>query len=51
LCPIWRSIAGDPPQTEVFLLPLAVMALTLWLLSLPGASDAIAETCAVACMP
>jgi hypothetical protein len=34
LCRIWRSIAGDPPQTEVFLLPLAGLALTLFVLSL-----------------
>ena len=51
LCQIWRSIAGDPPQTEVFLLPLAGLALTLFVLSLPGASDAITEACTVACMP
>ena len=48
---IWRSVVGDPPQTEVFLLPLAGLAFSLFVLSLPGASDAIAEACAVACLP
>jgi hypothetical protein len=51
-----RRIAGDPAQHEdqladILLLPLAGLALSLFLLGLPGTSDAIAAACAVACMP
>jgi hypothetical protein len=53
---IWRRIAGDPAPNEarpvdLLPLPLIALALSLLVLSLPGASDAIAEACAVACLP
>jgi len=56
LCRFWRRVAGDPAQNEdqladILLLPLAGLALSLFLLGLPGTSDAIAAACAVACMP
>ena len=52
----WRRLAGDDGQAEgrivdVFLPPLAGLALSLFLLSLPGASDAVAAACSLACMP
>jgi hypothetical protein len=47
---IWRRVNEDR-LVDILLLPLAGLALSLFLLSLPGASDAIAEACAVACMP
>jgi hypothetical protein len=37
---------------DILILPLAGLALSVWLLgTVPGASDAVAEACAVACMP
>jgi hypothetical protein len=50
LCRIWRHVAEDQ-LVDILLLSLAGLALSLFLSSLPGASDAIAEACAVACMP
>jgi hypothetical protein len=35
----------------VLFLPLAGLALSLFLLSLPGASEAVAAACAIACLP
>jgi hypothetical protein len=50
LCRMWRHVAQDQ-LVVILLLSLAGLALSLFLLSVPGASDAIAEACAVACMP
>jgi hypothetical protein len=46
----WRRVVGrDGEFTSVLLLPLAGLAFSLFLLSTPGASDAVATACA--CMP
>jgi hypothetical protein len=50
LCRIWHRVAQDQ-LVDILPLPLAGLALSLWLLSLPGASNAVAEACAVACLP
>ncbi len=47
---IWHR-ANEDRLVDILLLPLTGLALSLWLLSLPGASDAVADACAVACMP
>jgi hypothetical protein len=50
----WRRFAGDQDETgivDVLFLPLAGLALSLFLLSLPGASEAVAAACAIACLP
>ena len=53
----WRRFAGDPERAtddclaDILLLPLAGLTLSLFVLSLPGASDAIASACSMACMP
>ncbi|HWB50420.1 MAG TPA: hypothetical protein VG651_15020 [Stellaceae bacterium] len=50
----WRRLAGDRGDAavaDVLFLPLAGLALSLFLLSLPGASDAVAAACATACFP
>ena len=50
----WRRVGGRDGEAtiaDVMLLPLAGLALSLFLLSMPGASDAVAETCALACYP
>jgi hypothetical protein len=36
---------------DVLLLPLAGLTFSLFVLSIPGASDAIASACSIACMP
>jgi hypothetical protein len=51
---VWRRLAGEPEEAalaDVLLLPLAGLALSLFLLSLPGAADAVAEACSAACLP
>jgi hypothetical protein len=55
---LWRWLAagstGEIEQDagDVFVLPLAGLAFSLWLLgTIPGASDAIAAACATACLP
>jgi hypothetical protein len=57
ICDVRRRFA-DYPQTrsddglaDILLLPLAGLTLSLFVLSLPGASDAIASACSIACMP
>ena len=55
----WRRFADDPERNthdyclaDILVLPLAGLALSVWLLgTVPGASDAIAAACTVACMP
>jgi hypothetical protein len=54
----WRSFSTDPSRrsacsaADILLLPLAGLALTLWLLgTVPGASDAVSMACSTACMP
>jgi hypothetical protein len=50
----WRRVAGrkeDGGLVGVLPLPLAGLAISLLLLSTPGASDAIAAACALACLP
>jgi hypothetical protein len=54
---VWRRFADDPVRasdeclTDILLLPLAGLTFSLFVLSLPGASDAIASACSMACMP
>jgi hypothetical protein len=53
---IWRRFADDPERpdeclADILLLPLAGLTFSLFVLSLPGASDAIASSCSMACMP
>jgi hypothetical protein len=53
----WRRFADDPERAsddclaDILLLPLVGLTLSLFVLSLPGASDAIASACSMACMP
>jgi hypothetical protein len=54
----WRRFGTDPSgraqhsAADVLLLPLAGLALTLWLLgTVPGASEAISLACSAECMP
>lgn len=54
----WRHFAGDRSgrnaygAADILLLPLAGLALTLWLLgTVPGAIDALGTACTSACMP
>jgi hypothetical protein len=54
----WRRYADDPQRqcdtciADILLLPLTGLMLSIFLLgTVPGASDAIAEACSVACMP
>ena len=53
----WRRFVDDPERAsdvcfaDVLLLPLAGLTLSLFVLSIPGASDAIASACSMACMP
>jgi hypothetical protein len=53
----WRRFANNPERAsdeclaDILLLPLAGLTLSLFVLSLPGASDAIASACSMACMP
>jgi len=49
----WRRVAGDQVEcfADVLFLPLAGLALSLFLLGLPGTSDAVAAACATACFP
>jgi len=50
----WRRIAGDQGESgiaEILFLPLAGLAFSLFLLSTPGASAAVAAACATACLP
>jgi hypothetical protein len=49
----WRRVAGDQDEGEfggVLLLPLAGLAFSLFLLSTPGASEAVAAACSAACL-
>lgn len=48
----WRRVAGEVEDVaDVVLLPLAGLALSLYLLGIPGTSDAVAAACSVACLP
>jgi hypothetical protein len=49
----WRRVAGDQVGclADVLFLPLAGLALSLFLLGLPGTSAAVAAACATACFP
>lgn len=50
----WQRVVGrdgDATTADVLLLPLAGLALSLFLLSIPGTSDAVASACSLACMP
>jgi hypothetical protein len=54
----WRRYADDPERqsdtciADILLLPLTGLMLTIFLLgTVPGASDAVAEACSIACMP
>jgi hypothetical protein len=54
----WRLFLADPwrradcSAADILLLPLAGLALTLWLLAMvPGASEAISMACSPECMP
>jgi hypothetical protein len=54
----WRSFTADPSgraeygAADILLLPLAGLALTLWLIgTVPGASDAISMACSAECVP
>jgi hypothetical protein len=54
---VWRRFANhsgrasDECLADILLLPLAGLTFSLFVLSLPGASDAIASACSMACMP
>jgi hypothetical protein len=49
---VWQRVVGrDGEFTGVLLLPLAGLAFSLLLLSTPGASDAVAAACSLACLP
>ena len=50
----WRHVVGREGEAtigDVLLLPLAGLALSLFLLNIPGASDAVAAACSLACLP
>ena len=50
----WRRIAGDEGEggiADILFLPLAGLAFSLFLLSIPGASAAVAAACSIACLP
>jgi hypothetical protein len=48
----WRRVVGrDGEFTSILLLPLAGLTFSLFLLSTPGASDAVAAACSLACLP
>jgi hypothetical protein len=53
---VWRRFADHPEGAsdeclaDILLLPLAGLTFSLFVLSLPGASDAIASACSMACM-
>jgi hypothetical protein len=53
---VWRRFADDPERAsdeciaDILLLPLTGMTFSLFVLSIPGASDAIASACSMACM-
>jgi hypothetical protein len=53
----WRRFADDPERAsdvclaDILLLPLTGMTFSLFVLSIPGASDAVASACTMACMP
>jgi hypothetical protein len=51
----WRRAAGDNEEigiADVVVLPLAGLALSLYVLSIPGAGAAVAAACSAgACMP
>ncbi len=49
----WRRVSGEEVAclADVLFLPLAGLALSLFLLGLPGTSDAVAAACATACFP
>jgi|HubBroStandDraft_6_1064221.scaffolds.fasta_scaffold91944_2 hypothetical protein len=53
----WRRFADHPERAsddclaDILLLPLAGLTFSLFVLSLPGASDAIAAACSMVCMP
>ena len=54
---IWRRWTGTGAgedqvcAADILLLPLAGLALSLFVLSVPGAGEAIADACSTACMP
>jgi hypothetical protein len=43
--------ASDECLADILLLPLSGLTFSLFVLSLPGASDAIASACSMVCMP
>ena len=50
----WQRVVGRDGEAtigDVLLLPLAGLALSLFLLSIPGTSDCVAAACSFACMP
>jgi hypothetical protein len=53
---VWWRFADHPESesdeclADILLLPLAGLTFSLFVLSLPGASDAIASACSMACM-
>jgi hypothetical protein len=57
LCGAWRRFTDDPEIAsdecfaDILLLPPAGLTFSLFGLSLPGASDAIASACSMACTP
>lgn len=54
---VWSRFADDPERAsdeciaDILLLPLAGLTFSFFVLSLPGASDAIAAACSMAGMP
>jgi hypothetical protein len=42
---------SDECLADILLLPLAGLTFDLFVLSLPGASDAVASACSIVCMP
>ena len=54
----WRYFTTDPSggaeygAADILLLPLAGLALTLWLIdTVPGAGEAISMACSIECVP
>ena len=53
----WRRLADEPERAsdeclaDLLLLPLSGLISSFFVLSLPGASDAIASACWMVCMP
>jgi len=47
----WRSLAAVRAADHLLLPLTGLMLMLLLLVSVPGASDMIAEACSIACMP